>query len=562
METRERVLSLPFVEYPPTKLGPAPGRDMFEAVFPSLHSMPAQGDLLCYPGVRIYERVDRVAVKFPRNAASLLGASIPGGGPRAIDPAWLEVLSHFQLRRYQWEAISFLLGAHGALLNLVIGGGKTRSLLGAAKLVGGRTLIITLRSLAETWRRELERVGELDGRDDLRWAELCGFLPALTPAGISEADLAAQGLHPEARWVFIHPELVWSWDWALRDKFTVAIVDEAHLFKNAHTKRGQAVRTAVQTAKHVWLSTGTPILNRPCELWALLDVALLGGFGSETEHRIRYNGAERAEFAFKDGDLTHQDELRQRLTGVVYARTRAQIGLELPSCSTRLLAHESNASLVAASERVLGADPVLVLETLLQGKSLGPRAIEYLSAMRVRASKDKIPTTVEHIGSLVEQGESVVVFVAYRDTAQQIADGVCRYTGSAGVTVTGADPPKLREAALGAFFAFDAKVLVATYDVLGVGVNLQGAARCVVHHDLTWVPATHAQATGCVWRSGQDRDVIVDYIFAKGTLDEILARALVEKVRLIDASGEDVTDYQSFKGLVVQSDVERWFANK
>jgi len=542
---------------------------MLEAVYPSLHVMPAQGDLLCYPGVRIYERADRVAVKFPRNVAEILGApGVFASRSRAnnphwvIDPSWEEPLRSFQLRHYQWEAISFLLGVRGALLNLVIGAGKTRSLLAAAKLVGGRTLIITLRSLAETWRRELERVGELSGRQDPRWAELRGFLPKLTEAGISETDLAAQGLHPEARWVFIHPELVWSWDWALRDKFDVAIVDEAHLFKNAHTKRGQAVRTAVQTAKHVWLSTGTPILNRPRELWALLDVALLGGFGSETEWRVRYNGAERAEYGFKDGDLTHQDELRQRLAGIVYARTREQIGLELPSCSTGLIAHESSPALLEASGRVLGADPLLVLETLLQGKSLGPRAIEYLSAMRSRVSKEKIPTTVEHVGSLVEQGESVVVFVSYRDTAQKIADGVCRFTGSAGVTVTGQDSPKMREAALGAFFAFDAKVLVATYDVLGVGVNLQGAARCIVHHDLTWVPATHAQATGRVWRSGQNRDVIVDYVFAKGTLDEILARALVEKVRLLDASGEDVSDYQSFEGLVGKSDVERWFANK
>lgn len=534
---------------------------MFEAVYPEGYPPASTADLVCYPGVRVYEWPGRTVVKFPRNATNLLGAPISRRS-REVESVRLEALQRFELRPYQQESVGFLVGALGALLAAPIGSGKTRCLLAAAKLVGERTLIVTLRSLAETWRCELERVGELEGSRDPRWSELEGFLPALTTEGISRAQLTAQGLTDEARWVFVHPELVWSWDWALRDRFDTVIIDEAHLFKNVHTKRGQAVRLAAQTAKRVYLSTGTPILNRPRELWSLLDIALPGGFGSETAYRARYLGAERAKYGFKDGDLTNQDELRLRLRDVVLSRTRQELGLVLPPCATRMIAHDSSASLTEASERVLGADPLLVLEALLQGKNLGPQAIRYLSAMRERASRDKIPTTVEHVASLVEQGEGVVVFVSYRDTADKIASSVCRFTGSAGVTVTGDDSLLARQRALEAFFAFDARVLVATFDVLGVGVNLQGAARCVVHHDLSWVPAVHAQATGRVWRSGQTQDVIADYVYARGTLDEILAKALIEKVRLLGESGQDTTDYQSFSGLVTKTDVQRWFASK
>ena len=66
----------------------------------------------------------------------------------------------------------------------------------------------------------------------------------------------------------------------------IAIIDEAHYIKNPQSKRGRAVR--MMHRKRGFALTGSPLLNRPDELWALLNFIDPHRFKNRYQFRNRY----------------------------------------------------------------------------------------------------------------------------------------------------------------------------------------------------------------------------------------------------------------------------------
>jgi SNF2 family DNA or RNA helicase len=71
------------------------------------------------------------------------------------------------------------------------------------------------------------------------------------------------------------------------------------------------------------------------------------------------------------------------------------------------------------------------------------------------------------------------------------------------------------------------------------GLNLQGTGAAIIKHSLTWDLERDEQFTRRVWRQGQEKRVVVHYIVAKGTVDEVIRDALIRKEKtqrgLLDA---------------------------
>ena len=61
----------------------------------------------------------------------------------------------------------------------------------------------------------------------------------------------------------------------------IVILDEAHYIKNPKSKRSKILRKFLRKAPHKLLLTGTPVKNRPFELWALLNMINKGPTWSE-----------------------------------------------------------------------------------------------------------------------------------------------------------------------------------------------------------------------------------------------------------------------------------------
>jgi len=145
-------------------------------------------------------------------------------------------------------------------------------------------------------------------------------------------------------------------------------------------------------------------------------------------------------------------------------------------------------------------------------------ALVELCIYRHAASLAKVESAVEIAQEALAQGQSVLLFTAFRDTAERIATklGVDCLTGE----VTG----KRRQAMIDRFQAEESKALIATIGAGGIGINLT-AAQIVVLVDRAWTPGDTEQAEDRAHRLGQIHNVLsiwLQYGYVDDKIDQIL----------------------------------------
>ncbi|MGH3183328.1 MAG: DEAD/DEAH box helicase, partial [Streptosporangiaceae bacterium] len=127
-------------------------------------------------------------------------------------------------------------------------------------------------------------------------------------------------------------------------------------------------------------------------------------------------------------------------------------------------------------------------------------------------------------------GEKVLVFTAFRQTLDQLAEQVGK-AGIPAVTYHGSLPRADKERAIAAF-RDEAPVLLST-ESAGEGRNLQ-FCHVMVNMDLPWNPMQIEQRLGRLHRVGQEHDVLLTNLVASGTIEEQVLRVLEAKINLFE----------------------------
>jgi len=487
----------------------------------------AATELSQLPGARVSELPDGVLVDVP----CTLWASAPA--VRLFESA--EALPAVALLRERqhdlWEpaaplyahqrvAVEFLLRSGGGLLADDMGLGKTRTAACAAQSFAlsrpGPVVVVGPRYVRETWRRELLAIGAIERPEQFAFAE--GRAPD-------------PGFDYRAPWWFVHYDVAnwWQGMFAAMRRPSCVILDELHWCKNGRAKRSRAAAAIAHAAPFRIGLTGTPMPNRPAELWWPLTI-VSGPYtwGAPSDFRRRYCGAYHDGHGLVDGPPTHVDELRARLADVYLRRTIESAGVELPPLSRRQFdvalddvdqqRHDEALRALGGARRLLEA---------LQQHSLSEGVLAALTKLRKLVSVAKLPVTTALVREHIEQGESVVVFCWERATVDKLvraaSGGELPVYGVHG-GVAQADRERAVE-----LFQTHGGVLVATLGALREGVTLH-RARHLVLHDLDWVPANILQAERRVYRIGQTRPTTVTWMTATDSVDEVLAAAIVGKV--------------------------------
>lgn len=397
--------------------------------------------------------------------------------------------------------------------------------------------ILAPKYLRETWREELEKIGALEKPGDFAVVE------TRSPHGLlKDGRTRAQALGAGHRFYFAHYDIIEAW-WGLLWplKPCAVIMDEAHFLKNSRTRRAKGAALAASTSAKNILLTGTPLENRAGELWNLLNLAAgKWSFGGPLDFRRRYMGAVHTGFGHEDQGPTNTEELQLRLETCYLRRTVNDVKLDLPPITRELIQVDLDEKQAAKYGDLFdGYAPAAVFEAIMRG-ALGKKVLTMLGKARKLTSAAKREATIAEAQSALDQGESVVVFTWERRVAEQIADKLevpraYRRTvmhGRQGVSaIHGGFSQTVRDIRIRTFQEHGG-CLVATMASLGVGVNLQ-RARVVIMHDLDWTPSRMLQAEARVWRGGQTKNVISKWIVARGTLDALITKALLEKADLI-----------------------------
>jgi SWI/SNF-related matrix-associated actin-dependent regulator of chromatin subfamily A-like protein 1 len=411
---------------------------------------------------------------------------------------------------HQVEGVAFLLRRRRAILADDMGLGKTRQAITALRVESrGPNLVVCPASVKRNWEREIlvvrpdDAVRVVAGRaDDGDW---------------------------NADWVVVNYDILAAHlDRLAATPWQGIVFDEAHYLKNHDSQRSRHCRRIVAAAGDpvVYALTGTPLTNRPRDLFPLLQLCGHPMARSFLSFAKRYCAAEHNGFGWVTDGASNLDELAVQLQGMMLRRTKDQV-LDLPP-KLRSWLHVSVPDGTGARE--MGD----VLRFMLQRQpALADRGhlLALLTRARLKVAAAKTAHSIEYVENALAQQQKVIVFSCFDEPLQRIA----QHFGDAAVLLTGATPTARRQGLVDRFQQEEGvRVFAANIIAGGVGLNLT-AARQVVFNDMDWVPANHWQAEDRAYRIGQTNTVHVAYMCAEDTVDEFVASLLTLKEQIIEA---------------------------
>jgi SWI/SNF-related matrix-associated actin-dependent regulator 1 of chromatin subfamily A len=505
--------------------------------------------LLAYPGVSLLEAPPSGPSVFslPANLAPVVGLELSPG------PACetLSVETRALLRPYQLTTVEAALRRRSTYIAYEVGTGKTRTAAVIAKHSGRATLVVAPKSVRGSWQRELQRLGYLLSAEDPAWYACIGTKPDR-----SQARNAARN----ATWIFCNYEILHAWAPHLYDLVDTVVFDEATAIKGKNARRTKAATIAAMSARRVLMLSGTPILNRPNELWAPLHVMEPHAWGTLGNFRARYCGLQYIDQHWKETQATNEDELKQRLDTIMVVETVESVKLQLPSIQHVQVPLDPTHDI----QKLDGVAVATFVKYLAGGGSLGRASLERMNELRLVTSRMKVPSVVEFVAGLIENGCRPVVFSWYREIAASIAKAL---PSGRAIYVHGEQDAGIRESLLNVFINEPDTVdaVCATYKSIGMGIDgLQLASHTAVFVDYDWPPATLIQAAGRLYRDRQLHPVTCYHTTMNGTFDEILFRAVERKQTLINKlilSGKSEVDLNWATEAELQRDVLAYLAD-
>lgn len=151
--------------------------------------------------------------------------------------------------------------------------------------------------------------------------------------------------------------------------------------------------------------------------------------------------------------------------------------------------------------------------------------------MIVRSAK--LEKLSELLDSVLEQGESCLIFTQYIEMGNIIRNMVKKKFGVDVPFLNGSVPKNERDRMIAQFQEHQFPIFLLSLKAGGTGLNLT-AANHVIHYDRWWNPAVENQATDRAYRIGQKRFVHVHKMICTGTLEEKIDAMLEKKQSLND----------------------------
>lgn len=454
-------------------------------------------------------------------------------------------------RPFQKVAIEFFDLSKGRALGAdQMGLGKTWEAIGYSLLHNFRNVVICPAHLKANWSREI--------------IQLTGEVPTILQ-GREPDDFAVQALLiKKPKWIIINydilgaktqtPEKVTVDDNGLRhvtppkDRYLWAdllnmskpdliIIDEAHYTKNTDSNRSKAVR--LLNPEHRLALTGTPVLNRPGEYWAILNWLRPELFPSEDKfiYQYTYNGK----------TAKNTEELREVLKPIMIRRLKKDVVSELPPINRITNLHELTPGAREVYKKVLQG----VYEKIdAAGNKIEQNVTSILAEigkLKEVCAHDKVDAVVELAGELYDTeqdaGDSklgnkkVLIFSQYVDVVRKIALRL----GREAIYWTGETPFEERTRLENEFQTNpDVHFLVVSLMTGQTGLNLTAAGH-VVFADLYWTPAAHAQAEERAYgRLSNMHGCDSYYLVATGTIEDWIQELLAAKLETINAVVEGI----------------------
>jgi SWI/SNF-related matrix-associated actin-dependent regulator 1 of chromatin subfamily A len=434
---------------------------------------------------------------------------------------------------YQKAGISYALDKSDVLIGDEPGLGKTIQAIGYANAIEAeRVLVICPASIRLNWDREIRN-----------WSTI----PYVHPYPVLRSK---QGVHPSANYVVISYDLARAdgiFEALMKERWDLAVIDEAHYLKSTDAQRTQAVfgAGAASFSRYAeeWIAdrcdrvmglTGTPLPNRPRECYTIAKALCWESidYMSFDDFCYRFNPMVRNGFTTVE-EKGRLPELQARLrTNFMIRRLKKDVLKDLPDKRYEFTYIEENGAIreVLAKERMLDFD----MDDL---KNPFAEIWGQISTLRREMGEAKVTRVVEHMRYLFEvvELEKIVLFAHHRTVMDALAEKLSKYNP---VQVRGGVSPLKKAEAVRSFIEDKkTRLFIGQLDSAGVGIDgLQSVASHVVFAEPAWTPGANEQAVDRCHRIGQHDNVVAQFLITEGSLDERVLGAVLDKTQTVHAA--------------------------
>lgn len=487
-----------------------------------------------------------------------------------------------RLRPYQLTAAEHLIRNRGFLLTMEQRTGKTPVLIGAATALVGAgqadaVVVAYPAGVRWTWQEQLKAWANVDlvcleGRSKLSDEQIgelwmrpylfigCHFdilgdhestlhrvlagkryiviidegqhLQNRKIARTKTAFALSHGLEAHARWYSQSTEII-----------------ERGPFDIMHPRTGEVISVPEGTPIASWLATGTLMRNSPRNIWAPMHFTLQGCVSSYQKFTARYCDGHNDDLGhWDDSGSSNEDELALRVEAMSYRVTRAEVAEWLPKSDRKVIKCSMPAKALEKYRR-LERHYAGEARAAIDSDSVRPSSEAALRSLVQATSAAKVPTVVDRAYEHTERGVKVLCFAHFHETLSNLEDEFARVSQqSEGLPpyfcAGGWKTPAKRKEIIEQWRACPGPaILLLNTMSSGTGIDLADA-EVALFLELEWVPADFRQAEDRIQDihlGKRKTPPIYEYFLVEQTVDEAMAKAMLDKIRVIEAvTGKDV----------------------
>lgn len=390
-------------------------------------------------------------------------------------------------------------------------------------------LVVTKKSLVENWRREIEAHTHL--------------LPAVLGQDRTSNFFA---FNRPSRLYVTHYEVVHGQKGRIglfaKSRRLAVILDEAQRIKNPATLAARALHELAPLFRRRVVMTGTPVANRPYDIWSLIFFLDRGASLGESFREFKaatelpsgnQRGSERTK-AFEK----NLSEVSEKIRPFTVRETKASAMLQLPEKDiryTRVDLEPAQAELYASYRRELAAE--VLREDGFQLDDAEPVLKRLLRLVQVASNPGLVdgsyagkPSKLSRLEEILrardESGPKTIVWTNFTGNVVTIARA---FRERQPAQVHGKLPMSERNRSIGRFLDDpQCSLLVATPGAAKEGLTLT-VADYAVFVDRSFSLDDYLQAQDRIHRISQTRRCLIEVLVATGTIDEWVDELLEAK---------------------------------
>lgn len=425
---------------------------------------------------------------------------------------------------YQKIGAGFIANTPGCLLADVPGLGKSVQAIAGVEQYN-KVLILCPASLKYNWKNEILKwfpeinINLIHGAQDVR---------------------KKQWRAAHAKFYIANYEAVLrDWDEIDKHKFEVVICDEAQRISNPASKTAQAVKK-IPCLKRVAL-TGTPVSNKPDDIWSIMDWVRPGLLGHYGYFLKKYSEVDM--LGTPTGRYFDLDKLAKEIEPFMLRRKKEDVFDSLPPKIIENIVFDLSPEEI----EIYGQIKTRIIDEIreqmtIDTKTLGIIPVKMLRlhqvtndarllGMTMKEKSSKLTLLRDMLEPIVASGEKAIVFTQFAEMVKILE---AEFPGS--LSVYGEVAPEDRQKRVDEFNANPNARIIIMSEAGSAGLNL-GKASYIFHYDDPWSIQKLIQREGRaegLRQLGKTKPLTVYHLIARNTIDEYVSKVLQKKQKMAD----------------------------